>query len=444
VLDFVREQVQEGMDEFAVPGMAVGLVSGDDEETACFGVTSIENPLEVTPDTLFQIGSIAKTYLAVAAMRLVERGELDLDAPVRRYIPDFRLSDEHVAARVTTRHLLTHTGGWVGDVFEDFGRGEDALAHAVTRLAEVPQWTPLGAVWSYNNAAFYVAGRVVEVVAGAPYEAALRELVLEPLRLERTFFFPEDVITYRCATGHMRGDEQPAVVSREWWIGRAAHPCGGVVQSVRDLLRYGRFAFDGRPLLSSELFAELRRPQVPVGGDVDAVGLAWMLRTLDGVELMFHDGGTSGQVSTLVVAPERRFAFAALANHGYGGVIIERIAPAVLERHLDVREPDLEPVQVDPDRLADYSGRYRSWMADIDLTVADGGLELQLTQRRAFPKPDSPIPPPPPPARLLFYGDDWLFAPEGVWKGTRAEFLRDSGGRIEWLRFGGRVYALAD
>src|SRR5215218_11215946 len=105
------------MEEHGVPGVALGVLFDGEEETAGLGVTSIENPLEVTPDTLFQIGSIAKTYLAVAAMRLVERGELDLDAPVRRYIPDFRLSDEHVAARVTTRHLLTHTGGWVGDVF---------------------------------------------------------------------------------------------------------------------------------------------------------------------------------------------------------------------------------------------------------------------------------------------------------------------------------------
>jgi CubicO group peptidase (beta-lactamase class C family) len=441
VLNFVREQVAAGMEELALPGVALGVVAADREETACFGVTSVENPLEVTPDTLFQIGSIGKTYLAAAVLRLVENGRLDLDAPVRRYLPEFRLADEDAAARVTTRHLLTHTGGWVGDLFEDFGRGDDALARAVVRLAELPQLTPLGAVWAYNNAGFYVAGRVIEAVTGSPYEAALRELVLDPLGLEHSFFFPDEVMTYRFATGHVRGEDEPAAVSREWWIGRAAHSAGGIVQSLRDLLRYARFAFDGQPLLAAESFAELRRPQVPIGGEVDAVGLAWMLRTLDGVELIFHDGGTSGQVARLVVAPERRFAFAALSNHNYGGVLIERVARAVLERHLGIREPELEPVELEPGRLAEYAGRYRAWISDIDLTVAGDALELQLTQTRAFPKPDSPIPPPPPPARFVFYDEDRVFAPDGVWKGTRVEFLRDGDGRIAWLRAGGRIYA---
>ena len=103
MLEFVGEQVRAGMEELAVPGVALGVVAGDREETACFGVTSLENPLEVTPDTIFQIGSIGKTYLAAAVMRLVERGELDLDEPVRRYLPDFRLADDDAAARSHAR-----------------------------------------------------------------------------------------------------------------------------------------------------------------------------------------------------------------------------------------------------------------------------------------------------------------------------------------------------
>ena len=76
---------------------------------------------------------------------------LDLDEPVRTYLPDLRLSDEEVARTVTTRHLLTHVGGWVGDVFEDTGGGDDALEKIVERLADAPQLTPLGEVFSYNN-----------------------------------------------------------------------------------------------------------------------------------------------------------------------------------------------------------------------------------------------------------------------------------------------------
>ena len=97
---------------------------------------------------------------------------------MRAYLPDLRLADEAVAARVTLRHLFTHTGGWAGDYFPDTGEGDDALARAVARLADVPQLTPLGAMWSYNNAGFYLAGRVLEVVAGQPYEALVQERLL--------------------------------------------------------------------------------------------------------------------------------------------------------------------------------------------------------------------------------------------------------------------------
>ena len=157
-----------------------------EEHVAGFGVTSLENPLDVTPDTLFQIGSITKTFTATAVMRLVERGELDLDSPLRTYLPGLKLGDEDVAARVTMRHLLTHTGGWIGDYFDDFGSGDDALARMCESMATLPQLTPLGEVWSYNNAGFYLAGRVIEVIAGKPYEEAMQELVLEPLGLEQT------------------------------------------------------------------------------------------------------------------------------------------------------------------------------------------------------------------------------------------------------------------
>ncbi len=138
-------------------------------------MTSIENPLPVTPDTLFQVGSISKTFTATALMMLMEAGKVDLDTPVRAYLPDFQLSDESVAARVTLRHLLTHTGGWLGDYFNDFGFGDDAQAKMLIEIAKLPQLTPLGEVWSYCNTGFNIAGRIIEVITGQSYEAVIKE-----------------------------------------------------------------------------------------------------------------------------------------------------------------------------------------------------------------------------------------------------------------------------
>ena len=162
----LREQTALWMETYRVPGVAVGLILDGEAYTLNLGVTSIENPLPITDDTLFLIGSTTKTFTATVAMRLVEQGKLDLDVPIRTYLPDFRLADEDAAATVTTRHLFNHTGGWVGDVFESTGNGDDALKKIVARLHEWPQVTPIGSVWAYNNSAFYVAGRVIEAVTG--------------------------------------------------------------------------------------------------------------------------------------------------------------------------------------------------------------------------------------------------------------------------------------
>ena len=89
---------------------------------------------------------------------------------------------------MTARHLFTHTGGWLGDYFADTGPGDDALARAVERVANLPQETPLGEIYSYNNAGFYLAGRLVEVLSGMTYEMAVHKLVLGPLGMKTSFF----------------------------------------------------------------------------------------------------------------------------------------------------------------------------------------------------------------------------------------------------------------
>jgi len=261
--------VHDAMRRFHVPGVAVGVVHAGEETIHTFGVTSIDNPLPIQPDTLFQIGSITKTFTATALMRLVEQGKVDLEAPVRRYLPDFRLRDEEVAQQVTVRHLVTHTAGWVGDDFTDTGPGDDALARYVDNLVELPQLTPLGELWSYCNSGFAVAGRVIEVVCGQSYESAARELVLEPLGMGHSFFSAAEVMTHRFVVGHTSPFEEVAepVVARPWPLARAANSMGGLISCVPDLLRYARVQLGRGPrdFLAPESVARMRSPLAPAG-----------------------------------------------------------------------------------------------------------------------------------------------------------------------------------
>ena len=214
------EFISDSMRKLAIPGVAVGVISGDQEFSAGVGVTNVDHPLQVDADTLFQIGSTTKTFTGTAVMRLVEMSKLALDEPVRTYLPDFAVRDADASARVTIRHLLTHTAGWVGDIYEDTGNGDDALKEYTARMATLPQLTPVGTVWSYNNSAFWLAGRIIEVATGLTYERAMLELVLEPLALTRSFLMPADVMTHRFAVGQVRRQARARVCCGRGW-GRA-------------------------------------------------------------------------------------------------------------------------------------------------------------------------------------------------------------------------------
>ena len=425
--DAVVGEAELRLAEYQIPGAAIGILSGGKERYAGLGVTSIENPLPVDEDTLFQAGSITKTLTATAVLRLAQSGELDLDVPVRTYLPDLRLADDDVAARITMRDLLSHGGGFAGDLFDDLGWGDDAIARIVARLAEAPQLTPLRAVWSYNNAGFYAAGRVLEVVTGTTYEEAVRELVLD-----EALFFPWEVMTRRFVVGHFTEDER-VQVTRPWEVSRTAAAAGGLVAGTRTLLRYARLHLEDPSL------ASMQEPVLPLLED-EWMGLAWFVKESGGTRIVEHGGGTLGQQAWLSLVPEHGFALAVLTNHARGGALIGHVRERALAEYAGV-EP-WSPVVREPTRgeLEEYVGTYEAQISSARLRVEDGRLVLALESKGGFPKPESPPLPSPPPAEIAFTGDDAFYIPDGPMRNQRGQILRDADGRIEWLRFGLRIH----
>lgn len=442
--ELLDEIVNEMMKKTGLPGVAVGIYHNDQSITAGYGVTNIEHPLPVTDETLFQIGSITKTFTGTAIMRLVEMGKLDLDAKVRTYIPDFKVSDETASSEATVRHLLTHTAGWEGDVFDDTGSGDDALARYVTNMAELKQLAPLGTVFSYCNSGFSVAGYIIELVTGKNYTTAIKELVLDPLGLKDSYLKPGDVMTRRFAAGHDATPEG-ATVLRPWYLPPSLYSVGGIICHVQDLLRYARFQLgDGRieddtRLLSSESMELMKSPQVKIWREVE-VGITWMIRDIKGVRVFSHGRGTLGQISILQIVPERNFALVVLTNAGIGGLVAQETSRWALKEYLELEIPDPKPIESSEEELASFTGHYTRPYADIDLGMLAGKLVGLQKIKMGFPTKDTPPAPSSPPSILALCEKDRLLIVDGPAKGLMCDVIRKPDDSIGWLRFGDRLH----
>ena len=433
----IAENVEAWREELGVPGATFGVRIAGQNYSGGSGVTSIENPLPVTDETIFQIGSISKTVTATMMMRLVEQGKLDLDERVRSYLPQFRVRDEDVSQRVRVRHLLTHVAGWTGDVFTDTGKNDGAMQQYVDGMAGFEQLAPLDFTFSYNNAAFAVAGRIIEVLTGMTYEEAARQHIFEPLGMEGSFFFPHEVMLHRFAVGHQVADEETKALS-PWAIPRAMNAGGGIACHIQDLLRYGAYHLgEGAPLLQPQSLRQMHTPQVSISDYVGAVGLSWIVNDIDGIRLLWHNGGTNGQNSILTLAPEYGVALGMMTNGDKGGAINDKFNKRVLRDFCGIDIPVPQAIESSEEELVQYAGRYKGTMADIELRMEGDGLVATIEQTGGLPT-DAPRPQPAQMAVALC-GVDVLMMLDGDYKNSRADFIRDAKGDIRYLRLGSRL-----
>jgi CubicO group peptidase (beta-lactamase class C family) len=436
----LERETREAMRELRIPGVAIGVTQRGTDCHVSLGVTNIEHPLEVTPQTVFQTGSISKVFLGTAAMRLVESGAVTLDDPVRTWVPELRLADPQADRGVTLRHLLTHTGGWNGDYSDDTGRGDDALRLMVDRLVNAPQVTPLGEHYHYCNLGFVLAGHALANAAGKPYESVVTEQVIEPLGLENTAFFPEDVIFRRVAAGHYVGRKR--VVVAPWARPRSRGPNGGVLSCVEDLLRFARFHLgdgdreDGSRHLSAESLRAMQQSGPITGVDGESRGLSWVVSNRYGVHLVEHGGTTDGFQTALWLLPPHDTGIVVLANADRGHLLRSRLLRALRELLCGGPLPCPSSLEFSQGQLAGYTGVYAG--SGVLNIRPEGAHRLLLTQWNG--SIDDPVD-----SLLAPVGEDCVEAMDGILRGQQGDFLRDAEGRIVHLRWNGsRIFRRYD
>jgi CubicO group peptidase (beta-lactamase class C family) len=332
-----------------IPGVAVGVVErGQLVFARGFGYRDVGDQLPVTPDTLFPLGSVSKAFTATAIALLADDGRLSLDAPVRRYLPDFTLQDPVASATLTTRDLLTHRSGLPRhDLFwyqAPFSRDE-----LYRRLRFLEPSGPPRAQWRYNSLMFVVAGRIVERVSGESWETFVQARILSPLHMRRTLLSADAVeADSDHARPHALRDGRAREIPRLTRMDAIA-PAGAVQSSVRDLARWLTFHATRSPrLLEEGSWRDLHRPraEMPPAEQPEIrnrrYALGWIHATYRGHTLVFHDGAVDGFTVHVGFLPETGRGLIVLLNRDDATAALNGIAFSAYDRLLGLEPLDWE------------------------------------------------------------------------------------------------------
>jgi CubicO group peptidase (beta-lactamase class C family) len=353
-------------------------------------------------------------------MRLVERGLLDLNAPVLGYLPGFGFSDPVFGARVTLRHVLSHTSG-LAAAGKDFGPPDrDALARFVhEQLAHYAFVSEPGRAHFYSNTAVCLAGHVAEVVTGTPYRDLVAELVFEPLGMTRSTYDHAVAITHRVALAHERDTDGQLRVIHRWPDNRSGDPSGFLIAPVVDVAQLALMQLSGDGFLSPASVAQMqtrwadrrvRAASHPVAHLYEGYGLGLMLGRYRGVRVVRHGGRQQSFSNFLDLLPDHGRGFVLLTNYSEGLAQTE-CALALHDLLLGLPEGDaasrsvLLPA-VDAPPAGD--GTYLSVPLGRLAAVVREGARLELRQGEQA-HPLTPVAP-----RAYFYAEEGVRVPVEV------------------------------
>jgi CubicO group peptidase (beta-lactamase class C family) len=367
------------------------------------GVTNVSTGEAATTDTIYQCGSMTKTWTALAFMQFVDEGKVCLDEPVRRYLPGFRVADPEVSVEVTPRHLLYHTSG-IEEDFGDPGEDDDVYERMVENIADAPQVHPLGYTHGYSAALGYaILARIIEVVGGKRWDDIMTDRLFRPLDLTSTSSWRAQVDHHRAASGHLiRSLDDGPVVSPLDYLPRSFGPGGNVSSTVREVLTMAHIFLDGGKapngtrIVSAASIREMMESRVPMP-DPYMFGPEWALGLIvcdwGGQTVYATDGSTIGQTARLRILPDSNIAIAMLTNGAPRESFYKKVFNEILTDLDAATIPDLpKPERTLGLDLSRYEGVYGRPGTRYEVAAEAGRLYLTLTlnpmQAQFLGKPD--------------------------------------------------------
>lgn len=399
----LRREIPQIMAQAGIVGATVSLVDGDRVIMARgFGWADKAKARRVNAETLFHIGSLSKTFAALSVMQLVERGKVDLDAPMTRYVPELRLLPRFPGNTITVRSVLDHHSGIPGDIFYGLITLEkpDRNFHSwlLDTLRTMPPERRVNTTWAYNNSGYVLLQALVENVTGQPYARRTARTLFGRMDMASSTFddtrAPNRAMT-RNYSPVLGADGQPTravrVDPREYVNGWTA---GSILSSARDMANYLRTLVhrgDGPAgrVVRKQTLRRMTTPQthLTIDGDVH-IGLSWFLTDSWLGRTFGHDGATTRNFSMLSVAPNQELGVFVSTNTVGGSAVADAIASRAMElaytaktgvpKPPPVALPDPGPRTPSPAELTEATGTYAGYTDYSTVRAVGDSLELTI------------------------------------------------------------------
>ncbi len=393
--EYIRWFVQQQMKKHDVTGLSLALI--DDQRVVWaegFGYADQAHNVPATPETLYRAGSITKLLTATAIMQLVERGLIDLDQPVKTYLPEFSFKTRfHDAPPITIRHLLTHHSGLPRDMLRGMWAGNpQPYATVLADLQERFVLHPPNSIFSYSNLGMTILGQVIERVSGESYATYVSHAIFAPIGMTTASIESGMAASPLMARAYVKDKEESELPLRDI-------PAGGLNASVLDLAQFVQMVFaqggaGDHQVLKPETLTRMLTPQnkdIPLDLDLK-MGLGWLLSDIGDLQVRHvgnvasHAGGTFHFVSQLIALPDHKLGVVVMSNSTGAVEMTTSIAEKLLVSALDAKSgvtveettlPDTPAIPLSPEQVAEYEGRYSTAFGLMTVTGAGGQLRAE-------------------------------------------------------------------
>ncbi|MCB2114521.1 MAG: serine hydrolase [Parvularculaceae bacterium] len=446
----IEAQTRKAIDDFQITGLAITVVKGDSIIFQdVYGVRDVRTDAPIDENTIFPIASISKAFTTAALAMLVDEGKLEWDDPVRRFIPEFEMSDPYITAEFSVRDLVTHRSGLppgAGDLLV-VPDADPEISDILAALKHIPPSTSFRSQYAYDNLLYIIAGEVLSRIDAKPWSKSIKARIFKPLGLKTCEATPSlAAASKNTVTQHLRkpGSWTAEPIDPRYIIGDNSAPAGGLSCSISDLAKWAQFWLNGattasgKKLLSDEQVKEVWTGVTPQSvnplmanlgsAHLSLYGLGWSLHDFHGRLLVSHSGGVLGGSSYFGLLPEEDigvFVTSNLSNFGASALALQVLSEAAapdadsdwigaLYQYFQnfqetaqkdsgdadkvdaaIGEAGVSDAQITPVRpLGDYVGTYIDpWYGAVSIEIRNGALFIDMSRSEILDAPLIPVAP---------------------------------------------------